>query len=240
MLISRANCPECDRPIKPAKPLPAGTKVKCPRCAAVFALREPDDKAQDEPEPVRSPRPARRGTVTPDEDDEPPARKTPKKRRKRKAGRGPALGLVLGGIAVLVIGGGIGLYFLIRGGGEAEPGKDPAGPAVPAPVGVQAPAQNQRPGQLLVGIWDADLRDGGSASVEYRADGTMTVTMTTVDNGKPVTRRQDGTWQVVRTEGKGLWVHRVVGGFVHDDQFTFPDDDHLQTSASKGVFRRRR
>jgi hypothetical protein len=38
MTVSRFSCPKCGKELKSAAPLPAGKKVKCPGCAAVFAI----------------------------------------------------------------------------------------------------------------------------------------------------------------------------------------------------------
>jgi predicted Zn finger-like uncharacterized protein len=39
MTVSRLTCPECGTVLRPGKPLPAGKKVKCPRCENVFTAR---------------------------------------------------------------------------------------------------------------------------------------------------------------------------------------------------------
>jgi hypothetical protein len=38
MPVSKLNCPECDALLRPAKPLPAGKSVKCPKCGASFMV----------------------------------------------------------------------------------------------------------------------------------------------------------------------------------------------------------
>ena len=43
------SCPECDTVLKPAKPLPAGKKVKCPKCGTTFTVG--DDAADTAPPP---------------------------------------------------------------------------------------------------------------------------------------------------------------------------------------------
>jgi len=42
MLVSKLTCPNCKTVLKPAKPLPAGKKVKCPKCSTDFTADEGD------------------------------------------------------------------------------------------------------------------------------------------------------------------------------------------------------
>ncbi|MBV9123042.1 MAG: phosphohydrolase, partial [Planctomycetes bacterium] len=39
------SCPECGAAIKSANPIPAGKKVKCPKCATVFPIPAKDQAA---------------------------------------------------------------------------------------------------------------------------------------------------------------------------------------------------
>jgi hypothetical protein len=38
MPVSKMSCPECDAVLRPAKPLPPGKNVKCPKCGATFVV----------------------------------------------------------------------------------------------------------------------------------------------------------------------------------------------------------
>jgi predicted Zn finger-like uncharacterized protein len=50
MAATKITCPECDTVLRPNKPVPAGKKVKCPRCGALFtAGSEPEDVAPRAP-----------------------------------------------------------------------------------------------------------------------------------------------------------------------------------------------
>jgi hypothetical protein len=42
MVVSKLSCPRCKTVLRPAKPLPAGKKVKCPKCSADFTAEEGD------------------------------------------------------------------------------------------------------------------------------------------------------------------------------------------------------
>ncbi len=42
MLVSKLSCPKCKTVLRPAKPLQAGKKVKCPKCANDFTAEEGD------------------------------------------------------------------------------------------------------------------------------------------------------------------------------------------------------
>jgi hypothetical protein len=45
MTVARLTCPDCKAVLKPARPVPVGKKVKCPRCGTTFAAAE--DEASD-------------------------------------------------------------------------------------------------------------------------------------------------------------------------------------------------
>jgi predicted Zn finger-like uncharacterized protein len=49
MTASKLTCPECSTVLRPAKPVPAGKKVKCPRCETVFTAGGEDE--EDAPPP---------------------------------------------------------------------------------------------------------------------------------------------------------------------------------------------
>jgi hypothetical protein len=80
MAVSRISCPECDAVLKPAKPLPVGKKVKCPRCGSNFTVtgEAPADgaaprKAEARPKPApakKKPAPARPAPKRPADEDE--------------------------------------------------------------------------------------------------------------------------------------------------------------------------
>jgi predicted Zn finger-like uncharacterized protein len=60
MAVTKLTCPECSTVLRPAKPVPAGKKVKCPRCDTVFEAGadevEDDDDEVEEERPRRAPR----------------------------------------------------------------------------------------------------------------------------------------------------------------------------------------
>jgi hypothetical protein len=75
MAVSRIRCPECDTVLKPAKPLPVGKKVKCPKCGANFTVVEEAPAAGAAPQKAEArpkPAPARKKPA--------PARPAPKRR----------------------------------------------------------------------------------------------------------------------------------------------------------------
>src|SRR5437868_10315152 len=45
MFVSKLNCPKCKTVLRPAKPLPPGKRVKCPKCSNDFTAEEGADKA---------------------------------------------------------------------------------------------------------------------------------------------------------------------------------------------------
>jgi hypothetical protein len=50
MALTKLVCPECGKVLRPAKPVPAGRKVRCPKCEAVFVAGEEEDDEADEDE----------------------------------------------------------------------------------------------------------------------------------------------------------------------------------------------
>jgi hypothetical protein len=67
MPVSKMNCPECDALLRPAKPLPAGKNVKCPKCGASFVVPGQDEGVtKGKPPPARSkPAPAAKAAAPP-------------------------------------------------------------------------------------------------------------------------------------------------------------------------------
>src|SRR5262245_39574900 len=108
-MVTRAvACPSCDAKLRVPGTVPAGKRIKCPKCETAFS-----------PPPVGEP------TAPADEvdsRDDRPARRKP--RKKASAGKAP---LVLGVVAgvVLLIGAGVGAAVALR------PKKTPARPPSP-------------------------------------------------------------------------------------------------------------
>jgi hypothetical protein len=76
--VSKLICPDCKKVMRPAKPLPAEKKVKCPECGNVFAAGD----AEDDPG-LRRPKaaPARKAPAAagkPKKKDKPPAKEAVK------------------------------------------------------------------------------------------------------------------------------------------------------------------
>jgi hypothetical protein len=53
MPVSKFTCPECETVLRPAKPLPSGKRVTCPKCQAQFTVRDPDEEAVKPVKPVK-------------------------------------------------------------------------------------------------------------------------------------------------------------------------------------------
>jgi phage FluMu protein Com len=115
-------CPECQRVLRTAAPLPAGKKIKCPKCGAVFAVPDEEERTatairsknsplpprrrpvEDEEDLAEAPRPARRRPV--DDDEELPRSRMadddadedfeerPRRRKKKKA-KSSSVGLIV-------------------------------------------------------------------------------------------------------------------------------------------------
>src|SRR5215213_654159 len=96
-------CPECGAQLRPANPVPAGKKLRCPKCETVFAPtgRAKAKAAAAKSPPVVQPAPeeAESYAVVKKEDqtneDATRAAFDPIKNRFKLSARGPALGLVV-------------------------------------------------------------------------------------------------------------------------------------------------
>jgi len=47
MAFSKLSCPECGTTLRPAKPVAAGKKVKCPSCETIFVAGEDEDEVEE-------------------------------------------------------------------------------------------------------------------------------------------------------------------------------------------------
>src|SRR5262249_38753599 len=64
--------PDCDAVLRPAKPLPSGKRVTCPKCGAGFVVRGEDDEAETQAKAAKKPgAPAGKGKDDPFADDGP-------------------------------------------------------------------------------------------------------------------------------------------------------------------------
>jgi len=80
MALTRLSCPECGKVLKPAKPVSAGKKVKCPECETVFVVREEEEtEAVEEERPRKSSRKAEKGGSR-----KPAVKEAPKKEEKKE------------------------------------------------------------------------------------------------------------------------------------------------------------
>src|SRR5947199_3201333 len=66
MSATKLTCPKCQATLRPAKPLPAGKRVKCPKCGARFAVGA--GGAAGRPAAKKKPAPARK--ITFDDENE--------------------------------------------------------------------------------------------------------------------------------------------------------------------------
>ena len=122
-------CPKCEERFRISDDTPAGKRLKCPECAAVFSFEDDDDEPaprksarsrdRDEDEDDRS-RSARGGKKRPrDRDDEDEDEDRPRRKKKKKSKAGLIWVLVLGGVALLA-GGVVLILVLVLGGTTYE------------------------------------------------------------------------------------------------------------------------
>jgi hypothetical protein len=73
MLATSFTCPECGTLLKLATPVPAGKKIKCPKCTGIFAMPESGSRGSGSVSPYDDAAPPSTRTAR-DEPDYPPAR----------------------------------------------------------------------------------------------------------------------------------------------------------------------
>ena len=124
-------CPKCEERFRISDDTPAGKRLKCPECAAVFSFEDDDDEPaprkssrsrdRDEDEDDRADSPsARGGKKRPrDRDDEDEDEDRPRRKKKKKSKAGLIWVLVLGGVALLA-GGVVLILVLVLGGTTYE------------------------------------------------------------------------------------------------------------------------
>lgn len=137
MAVTTLSCPACGATLRPTAEIPAGRKIKCPKCNEVFtvgadrakaapvmaAIVEDDDEGgaydfiekaeQEEPKKKKKKRPEISG---PDEDDDDLKARLKGKKGKKSSGSGmsgvPVAPIIAAVIALLIFGGGgYGAYF---------------------------------------------------------------------------------------------------------------------------------
>jgi predicted Zn finger-like uncharacterized protein len=147
------TCPECQAGLKIADTIPAGKKIRCPKCQAAFVV--PADDEDDESPPARTsgtgpkqaqaarkpraeiedekdddPRPkkkvAPRHEEEDEEEDDRPARKKKKKHKKAK-GNPALLWSLVGGGVVVVAAGVIALMLILNKGKDSPTGGNSPG-----------------------------------------------------------------------------------------------------------------
>jgi mono/diheme cytochrome c family protein len=140
MQIRKLSCPSCDVTLRVAATIPAGKRIKCPKCAEVFTV--PDDEDDEAPAPVaeRPRRPARPRDEDEDEErdeereERPPPRKRRKKKKKQTASNLPLiLGLSVFGVLILSAGVLLAVFRPWEGKTDQATASNSATPGAPAP-----------------------------------------------------------------------------------------------------------
>ena len=157
MPIFALTCPECDAVLKMANAMPAGKKVKCPKCEAVFPVpaeeeETPPAKVKHRPAPVED---AADAPLPDEDDDERRPRRRRKKDKSKEEKRGPSglvIGLAIAGIVLLVLGAatGGGIYWYLTSGNNSGTGNEDPLAYLPADasmlVGMDPPTLMAQPG----------------------------------------------------------------------------------------------
>jgi Sec-independent protein translocase protein TatA len=117
-------CPECGRTLNVRADLPPGKRIKCPKCATVFApVGEEDEEKLDDEEEERPRR--RRGSRRDDDrderyrDDDVERRPRRKKPRARRGSSAALIWSLIGGVGALVLIVIVVVVLILVGGGSA-------------------------------------------------------------------------------------------------------------------------
>jgi predicted Zn finger-like uncharacterized protein len=135
-------CPECEARLKVPSSIPAGKRIRCPKCKEPFPISDEEDEAPA-PSKVaaarsRKPAPPPEDDEDDDREDEPVARK--RRKKPQKAASKAPLFIALGVGGVLLLGGGAALAVALW------PKKQPDTPTAqnqPAPLPAPGPAGQQ-------------------------------------------------------------------------------------------------
>ena len=127
-------CPNCEATLKVKPPSGEGKKTRCPKCSEVFVVEPPDEEAEPEEETAVTTKPKKRPAPVVDSDDDDEAdeskpsdqpRKKKKKKKQKEKIKPPSnrliLGMVAGGVAFMLLFGGVSIWLMMRGGGAAIP-----------------------------------------------------------------------------------------------------------------------
>jgi hypothetical protein len=167
----KQECPICEALVPIRDPKLIGKKIKCPKCEGTFVVKEPPEpEGEDDEEEGIATKPSKKsksggnGKVT----DTKPAKASAKKgkdddgesngeekapRKKKKQDNKIMLGLILAGVAVVVLG--VGGYFMFRG--DSKPKKN--NPVTPPNAGPVIPDPNK----------DGDKKDEGDKTAKKPA-----------------------------------------------------------------------
>jgi mono/diheme cytochrome c family protein len=150
MVTKTVPCPSCDVNLKVPSSVPAGKRIKCPRCETAFAL--PGDDEDDLDRPAR-----RRSRDEEDEREERPAPRKPRKKAKRAASKAPLIVGLLGG-GVILLGAGVALAVAFWPGKKKTDQVASSNTPVPWPMGPGpiAPSLGGQPEQAAAGAGSAD------------------------------------------------------------------------------------
>ncbi len=105
--------------------------------------------------------------------------------------------------------------------------------------GSSAPVPSAASGRLrdrLVGTWDADLGERGSATLQFNRDGTLVLTTNAIVNGQRRNVRETGRWEVLREDGERLTVARRTDnlGTASTNEFAFAGNDTFTIAGEGG------
>lgn len=120
MALTRVTCPECDATLKSPTGFDVGDVIKCPKCKSDFEVEEPEDEAAKKPakaaagkKPVKA---ASRDDDDEDDDDDRPRKKKKRRDDDEDAKSNVAFYIRLGVLLTIMIGLGIALLVLGKGG----------------------------------------------------------------------------------------------------------------------------
>jgi hypothetical protein len=119
MAVTSMVCPECQSGLKLSTPVSAGRKIQCPKCMTVFPAPAVDSRVPPRPPapPPQASAPVHRPRLDDeykDDFEDAAEEHRPGASGRKQGGKGLLIGLIAGGVGLLIIGGVLGVFLLMK------------------------------------------------------------------------------------------------------------------------------
>jgi uncharacterized Zn finger protein (UPF0148 family) len=170
MRLTKFTCPHCEAVLKNPNGVETGKKIRCPKCQAAFTVTAPEDEEERVQTRHAAAPKAKKALPAEEEEDEEQAERASRKKG-TKATSKPApnrLPLIIGGSVVLLVGVGVGLFFMLRGD------KKKANQGASNQPGSSKPAKPLTNKEKIIGTWLVTAGPRGleiPSNMEFTRDG---------------------------------------------------------------------